>query len=53
MSKKNRNRLYGDWLNPGAYLVDFLMEEDPNWMHPGRERSYEGWSVSLAATTRF
>lgn len=42
-----------DWLHLQAALAGFLMEDDPNWIHPGQERSYDGWSVSLAATTRF
>lgn len=42
-----------DWLHLQAGLAGFLMDDDPNWMHPSDERSYRGWSVSLAATTRF
>ncbi len=42
-----------DWLHLQGAVAGFLMDDDPNWMHPGSERSYEGWSVSLAATTRF
>lgn len=42
-----------DWLHLQAGIEGFLMNDDPNWMHPGDDRSYKGWSVSLAATTRF
>jgi hypothetical protein len=42
-----------DWLHLQAGIEGFFMNDDPNWMHPGEDRSYKGWSVSLAATTRF
>ncbi len=42
-----------DWLHLQAALAGFLMDDDPNWIHPGQERSYQGWSLCIAATTRF
>lgn len=36
-----------------AGLEGFLMDDDPNWLHPGEARTYRGWAVSVAAVTRF
>jgi hypothetical protein len=42
-----------DWLRLQATLSGFLMDDDPNWIHPGQERRYEGWSASVGVTTHF
>lgn len=36
-----------------AGVEGFLMDDDPNWLHPSEARTYHGWSISLAAITRF
>jgi hypothetical protein len=42
-----------EWLQLQAGIGGFLMNDDPNWMHPNEARSYHGWSITLSATTRF
>ncbi|MDA8139725.1 MAG: hypothetical protein M0036_13835 [Desulfobacteraceae bacterium] len=40
-------------LNLKAGLEGFLMDDGSNYLHPGENRRYQGWAVSVAAITRF
>ncbi len=36
-----------------AGLEGFIMEDDPNWLHPNEDRTYHGWTVSVSVSNRF
>jgi hypothetical protein len=40
-------------LNLECNLAGFNMKDDPNWLHPDEDRTYQGWSVTAAVTKSF
>ncbi|MBR9980380.1 MAG: transporter, partial [Desulfatitalea sp.] len=42
-----------DALELGVGLKGFIMDDDPNWLHPNQDREYKGWSATAAITHRF
>jgi hypothetical protein len=44
---------FSETLDLQCTLGGFTMDDDPNWLHPGDDRSYQGWSVTAGITNRF
>jgi hypothetical protein len=42
-----------DKMNLQTQVQGFIMDDDPNWLHPNEDRTYRGWAVSLDLTRRF
>jgi hypothetical protein len=42
-----------DTLDLHCTLDGFTMDDDPNWMHPGEDRRYQGWSLAAYVAKHF
>jgi hypothetical protein len=47
------NHELSDRLSLQCGLEGFVMEDDPNWLHPNEDRTYHGWVISLTVNNRF